>query len=109
MFTEPTIITSDDLSARSYVKFYYNGVRYREYSGKRIGKPIHPNRATTIQERDKALRKLKLELLTALENDLFLKEPVFNPPVKTVDKDPSTVELLTLAIKRKQATNLTHK
>ncbi len=109
MFTEPEIITTDDLSVRSYVKFYYNNVRYREYSGKRLGKPIYPNRAKTLTERNKALRKLRLEILTALENDGFLEPVIVKTPIKPIKNEPTTDELLKQAINKKQATNLTPK
>ena len=78
MFTEPEIVTSLNPATRSYVAFYYKGKRYREYNGNRLGKPIHPNRAKSITERDKALQRLRIELLIALENGSFSEHPKKN-------------------------------
>lgn len=67
MYTEPKIITTDDLKVRAYILFYYNGKRCREYNGKTIGVPISPNRASSVSERNKLLRKLTYEIQKALE------------------------------------------
>lgn len=67
MYTEPKIITSANLNIRSYVLFYHDGSRYREYTGKNIGLPINPNRAGTIQERNRLLKDLLYEIKKRLE------------------------------------------
>jgi hypothetical protein len=45
MFTIPTIVMSNDLSKRSYVTFYLDNERVREYNGNNIAKRINPNRS----------------------------------------------------------------
>lgn len=73
MNPEIEIISTENLTVRAYIKFYLNGIRYREYNGNRIGKEIHPNREKSLEARDKALRTLRLEIQTALENNYFFK------------------------------------
>jgi integrase len=64
MFTEPEIKSSN---GRSYIEFYFNGQRQREYNAKKLSLSIFPNKATTVKERSSLLRKLKLEFEKALE------------------------------------------
>ena len=71
MHSELKIVSSDDLTKRSYVCFYLDGKRVREFNGKSLGLDIKPNFASTIQEREKLLRKLEFELLKALENNNY--------------------------------------
>lgn len=71
MFTEPKIVTTDDLTKRSYITFYLDDQRIREYNGKSIGKRINPNRATSISERNSLLRKLQFEIHKALEANTY--------------------------------------
>ncbi len=68
MFTEPKIITNDDLKARSYITFYYDEVRYREYNGKKLNLDISPNYAKTINERNRLLLNLQHEFSKALNS-----------------------------------------
>jgi len=79
-FTEPSIVTTDDLSHRSFISFSINNKPQRLYHGKNIGEEINPNRAKSIDERNRLLAKLHFELKKALElnnfnalfhNDLF--------------------------------------
>ncbi len=58
MFTEPKIVTSDDLTTCSYVTFYLNKQRIREYNGSSLNLLIHPNRVNSVSERNQLLRKL---------------------------------------------------
>ena len=71
MHSELKIVSSDDLTKRSYVCFYLDGKRIREFNGKSLGLDIKPNFANTIQEREKLLRKLEFQLLKALENNNY--------------------------------------
>jgi hypothetical protein len=71
MFTEPTIVTSNDLKKRSYVTFYFNNERVREYNGKSIGKSLNPNRSKTLIERNDLLKKLRFEIHKALDVGLY--------------------------------------
>jgi len=67
MFTEPEIVTSQDLSVRAYVKVYVDGERHRFYNGKDLGIKCNPNRARTVSERNKALAYLEYQLKKKLE------------------------------------------
>lgn len=109
MFTEPEIVASQNSATRSYVAFYYNGKRYREYNGNRLGKPIHPNRAKSISERDKALQRLRIELLIALENGSFSDQPRKTKPVIETARELTTLEILKQALVKKQNSKLTKK
>lgn len=71
MFTEPKIVTTNDLNVRSYVTFYLNRKRIREYNGNSLNLTINPNRAESIIERNKLLNKLLFELHKALEANAY--------------------------------------
>lgn len=75
-FTEPTIVTSNDLTKRSYITFYFNNKRIREYNGNSINKRINPNRVDSVKERNQLLSKLKFELHKALEGNDYPAKPV---------------------------------
>jgi len=67
MFTEPEIVSSEDLSVRAYVKVYVDCERHRFYNGKELGIKCNPNRARTVLERNKALAYLEYQLKKKLE------------------------------------------
>ncbi len=71
MFTIPTIVTSDDLNQRSYITFYFNGIRAREYNGNKIRVQINPNRADSIVKRNELLEKLRFEIHKALDTNNY--------------------------------------
>lgn len=71
MYSELRIVSSPDLKKRSYICFYFHGKRIREFNGNSLNLDIRPNFASTIEARDKLLRKLEFELLKALENDNY--------------------------------------
>jgi integrase len=68
MYTEPEIISSNDLTRRAYVKVYINGLRHRFYNGKLLSINCNPNRSKTIKERNKSLQLLCYNLRKQLEN-----------------------------------------
>jgi len=68
MFTEPKIITNADLTSRSYISYYYNGERYREYNAKKLNLSISPNYAKSIKDRGKLLEDLRYEFSKALRS-----------------------------------------
>lgn len=112
-FTEPTIVTSDDLNKRSYVTFYFKNDRVREYNGKNIGQRINPNRAKSVEERNQLLKKLKFELHKALESNNYpvaecLEEAYIpNDPITNLEiKIQSTVRLLFEAVRNKLRSDL---
>ena len=71
MFTEPKIVTSNDLRIRSYVTFYFNGKRVREYNGHSLGINLNPNYCSTIKDRNRLLAELQFELKNALKNNSY--------------------------------------
>lgn len=66
-YTEPTIVTNDDLKHRSYVTFYFNNEIQKQYHGKNVGQKIEPNRAKSIEEKRQLLKKLQFEIHKSLE------------------------------------------
>jgi integrase len=108
MFTEPKIVASDNLETRSYVTFYLDGKRIREYNGKSLDLILNPNRASSIEERNRLLRKLQFELHKALDNKCY---PAIKAVV-TVEQTPvnnntvTTEELLQTALNKKLAGDL---
>jgi integrase len=66
-FSEPTIVTANDLSHRSFISFSFNNKPQRQYHGKCIGLLINPNRAKSLPEKLSLLNKLRFELHKALE------------------------------------------
>lgn len=71
MFTEPKTVLTDELTTRSYVTFYLNRKRIREYNGNNLNLIINPNRAKSKGERNQLLRKLQFELHKALEANCY--------------------------------------
>lgn len=103
MYTEPKIFSSEDLKKRTYILFYLNGKRVRVYNGNLLGKDIHPNRANSLQDRNKLLNELLFELRTALRNNTFRLE--LDDP-QTSDKPYTTEEILTIALNNKLETDI---
>jgi integrase len=85
MYTEPKVVAAQDLKTRSYIIFYFNGERVREYNGKKLELPINPNRATTITERNRLLSKLLFEIKKALEKG-------WNPLDEEITEKPKTAQ-----------------
>lgn len=98
MYTDPIIVIGKDLKTRSYLYYYFNGKRYKEYTGKKIGVPIFPNSAKSLKEKKKLLDQLCFEFLKRL------KDGSFNPEVN--NKIATVSELLNEALKRKLEENL---
>jgi integrase len=91
MFTEPKIITNGDLKSRSYISFYYQGVRYREYNGKKLGLEINPNYAKTLKERSNLLINLQYEIIKALKKGW---SPVRVEPTTVISLGEALKEIL---------------
>lgn len=113
-FTEPKIITSNDINKRSYVEFYFHNNRVREYHGKSVAKRINPNRAKTLEERNQLLNKLHFELKKALEANIYpiaSLEPdaritlIANLPCKEA-KEPSAIRLFFEVLRTKLRSGL---
>ena len=66
-FTEPKVVTNDNLQHRSYVTFYFNDEIQKEYNGKNVGLKINPNRARSLVEKSQLLKKLQFEIYKSWE------------------------------------------
>ena len=71
MFTDPKIILNEDLSIRSYITFYYDGKRFREYNGKKLKLDINPNYSKTLTDRKRLLNRLCFEFKKSLFSGWF--------------------------------------
>ena len=67
MFTDPKVYNPDNLSKRGFISFYYNGERFRYYTGNAIGKSYFPNNAKSHKERERLLKRLLVDFTNALE------------------------------------------
>ncbi|WP_156305995.1 tyrosine-type recombinase/integrase [Sphingobacterium endophyticum] len=98
MYTDPIIVQGKDIKTRSYIYYYFNGKRYKEYTGKKLGLHIFPNSAKTLKEQRKLLDQLQFEFLSALKNG------VLNPNSKV--ENFQVKEILIEALNRKLSENL---
>lgn len=103
-YSELRIVTSKDLLHRSFISFYFNGKRVKEYNGKNLGLIIQPNYAKSIAEKNKLLKKLEFELQKALEEDNYPSNKI--PTSNNSPKITSTIDLLSNALKSKLNSNL---
>jgi integrase len=94
-YTEPQIVTSNDLNKRAYIVFYLNGKRIRIGNGETLRLRISPNRAKTIDDRNRQLNKLQYELKKALEANCY--------PVADQSVSPTTNQMVSFNIKRNTA------
>lgn len=65
-YTDPTIVSSQDLRHKSYIVFYFGDRRHRIYSGQSVGIRLFPNKATSVKERSSRLHTLKQEVTKLL-------------------------------------------
>lgn len=68
MFTEPKIIFNEKLTVRSYITFYYEGKRFREYNAKKLKLDINPNYVNDLKDRKRLLIYLHFEFKKALQS-----------------------------------------
>jgi len=102
-FTEPVIITKDELKHRSYVTFYFNNERIREYNGESINLDIKPNRADNILEKQRLLQKLRFELHKALDANIYPSPKDIPSKTSTEANAVSTLPAVTEAKNEPQA------
>ena len=100
MYTEPKIVTINDLNYRSYIEFCYNGKRFREYNGNRINVKVFPNRSKSLKEKNRLLSNLLFEFTQKLKahwNPLVTVEqleiPTTKPKTLTVEEVFREIEL----------------
>ncbi|MET3978987.1 integrase [Mucilaginibacter sp. UYP25] len=107
-YTEPKIVTNDNLQHRSYITFYFNDEIQKEYHGKNVGLKINPNRASSLEEKGQLLKKLQFELHKSLDAGSY---PVINIESLQLTSKKSEVELSAIklmfeAIKNKLRSDL---
>jgi integrase len=109
-YTEPTIVTTDDLKHRSYVTFYFNNEIEKQYHGKNVGQLINPNRAKSMQEKQQLLKKLQFELHKALEANSYPFTPQIANESMAINQSStnsmSTIKLMFQAVKDKLRSDL---
>ncbi|MES2873331.1 MAG: tyrosine-type recombinase/integrase [Bacteroidota bacterium] len=105
MSLELRIVRTNDLTKRSYICFYLKGKRIREYNGNSLGLNIKPNKASTVQERDRLLKKLEFELLKALESNNYPSVEVKTTTTGQSNKTLDTQTLLQVALDSKLNSN----
>lgn len=106
VYSELKIVSSDTLEKRSYITFYFNGKRIREFNGNNLDQDIKPNFAKTIKERDYLLKKLEYELRKALESNLYPKaKKTYDIALEPIQKKSLQV-LLKEALDKKLNANL---
>lgn len=112
-YTDPQIITSDDLNKRSYLEFYLNKRRVRIGNGDTLNQRISPNRAKSVEERNRLLSKLQYELKKALESNVYPvnKQSVVtqNLIINNVQPTQSTITSLFFVIRGKLRSRLSKK
>ncbi len=111
IFTEPTIVTTQDLNHRSFISFIYNDKPQRLYHAKSIGQDINPNRAKTLEEKQRLLNKLRFEVHKSLESNKFPLKGLQNRTCdeitsKANKKNITTISLLFVAVRDKLKTDL---
>jgi integrase len=105
MFTTPEIVISEDASQSGYVKFYFNGERFRIRHGKLLNLPIFPNKQKDLNDKLRLFRKLKYELTKHLEKGWDPNKPI-SPVEPVVAVIISAKESLDSALSKKLASNL---
>jgi integrase len=107
-FSEPQIVTSDNLGLQSYIVFYFEGKRIRVYSGKQIGIHLFPNKATTQRERLARLHSLRSECLKLLISEQYPYVPMVES-VSIEVKVSSTLEYLQAVLNDKKTMKLSER
>lgn len=98
MFTEPKIISNEQLSTRAYIIYYYNGKRYREYNGKRLNLDLNPNYCKTLRDKNRLLSSLQYEFKKALNSgwsplqDISRQRTSFGDGIKEILDDKLSSE-----------------
>lgn len=102
MFSKPVIVSTGSLSTNAYIEFYLHGVRIREYSGKRLGLKLSPNKASNLRERAQLLTQLRSAVIEALNSETY--------PGQIIEPEPEVVytldHILREALNLKLGTNL---
>jgi integrase len=107
------IVNPNGLKSRSYISFYMDGMRMREYNGNNLMLPIHPNRAKSEGEKSRLLKRLLIELKKAVKEENY---PVISSrPMESKKRLPAeetefhqTGKSLANAIERKRNSGLSY-
>jgi integrase len=108
-FTEPTIVTSNELTHRSFISFSFNDKPQRLYHAKTIAQQINPNRAETLEEKLRLLNKLRFEVHKALEAGIYPVVSIKNVATKlsqTVIRPQRAINLMFEAVRDKLRADL---
>ncbi|MFA6246241.1 MAG: tyrosine-type recombinase/integrase [Mucilaginibacter sp.] len=108
-YTEPIIVTNDDLNHRSYITFYFNNEIQKQYHGKNVGLKINPNRAKSLDEKRQLLKKLQFEIHKSLEAGIYpiIKDDTpLHQNIKELTVSLSAIKLLFEAVKEKLRSDL---
>lgn len=105
---EVRIVASKNLRVRSYVTFYWNGKRVREYNGNSINLSIKPNLAKSLKDRDRLLKELEFELKKAIESNNYPSSKIEIMNIEDAQQSNSTEELLDWALKKKIESDVSH-
>jgi integrase len=97
MFTDPEIYNPQDLSKRGFIKFYYEGKRYRFYTGKALDLSCFPNNSKTFKGRQRLLKQLLRAFSRALLKGWSPKATELGSSLKV--KQPLLVNLLSQVVK----------
>jgi len=116
-FTEPQIVTSNELTKRSYIEFYLNDNRVRIGNGDTLMQRISPNRSKSIEGRNQLLIKLHFELKKALEannypvvnNKANQNHNLINETLQTKFKSPPAIRSLYSVARAKIRSDLSRK
>lgn len=103
MFSKPQIVNPNNLSKHCYIEFYLHGKRIREYSGKKFGIPISPNKATSLRERSQLLHQLRTAITEILVEGNY---PGQNLELVSTERVGTFNQAITDALKQKLETSL---
>lgn len=95
-------IASTKDNIRAFIAITINGKRYREYSGKKLGLDINPNKEKCAKTKQRLFKKLEFEFSKALEEGLYQK--LVSPLIQ--EEPLSTEQLLLKALNQKLSSNL---
>lgn len=103
-YSDLRIVTTTDIKHRSFISFYLNGKRIKEYNGKNLGLTIQPNYAKSLEEKNRLLKKLEFELKKAIEDNNYPSNKI--PASNNSPKIIITKDLLKNALESKLNSNL---
>lgn len=95
-------IVSTNSNEIAFISISLNGKRYREYSGKKLGLDLNPNKEKCVKTKYRLLKKLEFEFTKALEDGTY--QNIVSPAIDNIKT--TTEQLLIKALKQKLSSNL---